>query len=137
MEPIKKLLQNKFFSELNKRKKEIDNLQNIVSSYLPDSISKKIIVKNLFKNELILEVKNNPTAHMLKMHQSDLLKELINEKYEINKIKVKITIPIYQRKKTVVKIPDSVNKKLVTISSNMSASPLKEIVKDLFKTKDD
>ena len=25
MEPIKKLLQNKFFSELNKRKKEIDN----------------------------------------------------------------------------------------------------------------
>tara|TARA_B100000767_G_scaffold85895_1_gene82583 strand:- start:18 stop:431 length:414 start_codon:yes stop_codon:yes gene_type:complete len=137
MEPIKKLLQNKFFSELNKRKKEIDNLQNIVSSYLPDSINKKIIVKNLFKNELILEVKNNPTAHMLKMHQSDLLKELINEKYEINKIKVKITIPIYQRKKTVVKIPDSVNKKLVTISSNMSASPLKEIVKDLFKTKDD
>tara|TARA_B100000768_G_scaffold144856_1_gene137488 strand:- start:339 stop:752 length:414 start_codon:yes stop_codon:yes gene_type:complete len=137
MEPIKKLLQNKFFSELNKRKEEIDNLQNIVSSYLPDSINKKIIVKNLFKNELILEVKNNPTAHMLKMHQSDLLKELINEKYEINKIKVKITIPIYQRKKTVVKIPDSVNKKLVTISSNMSASPLKEIVKDLFKTKDD
>ena len=137
MEPIKKLLQNKFFSELNKRKKEIDNLQNIVSSYLPDSINKKIIVKNLFKNELILEVKNNPTAHMLKMHQSDLLKELINEKYEINKIKVKITIPIYQRKKTVVKIPDSVNKKLVTISSNMSESPLKRIVKDLFKTKDD
>ena len=137
MEPIKKLLQNKFFSELNKRKKEIDNLQNIVSSYLPDSISKKIIVKNLLKNELILEVKNNPTAHMLKMHASDLLKELINEKYEINKIKVKITIPIHQRKKTVIKIPDSVNKKLVTIFSNMSESPLKKIVKDLFKTKDD
>ena len=137
MEPIKKLLQNKFFSELNKRKKEIDNLQNIVSSYLPDSISKKIIVKNLLKNELILEVKNNPTAHMLKMHQSDLLKKLINGKYEINKIKVKITIPIHQRKKAVIKIPDSLNKKLVTISSNMSESPLKKIVKDLFKTKDD
>ena len=137
MEPIKKLLQNKFFFELNKRKKEIDNLQNIVSSYLPDSISKKIIVKNLLKNELILEVKNNPTAHMLKMHQSDLLKELLNEKNEIKKIKVKIAIPMHQRKKAVVKIPDSVNKKLVTISKNMSASPLKEIVKDLFKTKDD
>ena len=137
MEPIKKLLQNKFFFELNKRKKEIDNLQNIVSSYLPDSISKKIIVKNLLKNELILEVKNNPTAHMLKMHQSDLLKKLINGKYEINKIIVKITIPIHQRKKAVIKIPDSLNKKLVTISSNMSESPLKKIVKDLFKTKDD
>ena len=137
MEPIKKLLQNKFFSELNKRKKEIDNLQNIVSSYLPDSISKKIIVKNLLKNELILEVKNNQTAHMLKMHQSDLLKKLINGKYEINKIIVKITIPIHQRKKAVIKIPDSLNKKLVTISSNMSESPLKKIVKDLFKTKDD
>ena len=65
MEPIKKLLQNKFFSELNERKKEVDALQKIVSFYLPDTINKKIIVKNLLRNQLILEVSNNPIKNFL------------------------------------------------------------------------
>jgi len=134
MEPIKKLLQNKFFSELNERKKEVDALQKIVSFSLPDIINKKIIVKNLLRNQLILEVSNNPIAHVLKMHEADLLKQLINEKYLIKKIKVKIAMPKYQKKKVVVRIPDSVNKKLISLSKKMSDSPLKKIAKDLFKT---
>ena len=137
MEPIKKLLQNKFFSELNKRKKDVDDLQKLISSYLPAAISKKIIVKNLLQNQLILEVNNNTTAHVLKMHEADLLRQLVNESYVIKKIKVKIAIPKYQRKKAVVRIPSSVNKKLISLSRKMSDSPLKKIAKDLFKTEHD
>jgi hypothetical protein len=137
MEHIKKLLQNKFFSELNKRKKDVDDLQKLISSYLPDAISKKIIVKNLLQNQLILEVNNNTTAHVLKMHEADLLRQLVNESYVIKKIKVKIAIPKYQRKKAVVRIPSSVNKKLISLSRKMSDSPLKKIAKDLFKTEHD
>ncbi len=134
MEHIKKLLQNKFFSELNERKREVDGLQKLVSSCLPATISKKIIVKNLLHNQLILEVNNNATSHVLKMYEVELLKQLVDEKYEIKKIKVKIAIPKYQRKKVVVRIPDSVNKKLISLSRKMSDSPLKKIAKDLFKT---
>jgi len=137
MEHIKKLLQNKFFSELNKRKKDVDDLQKLISSYLPAAISKKIIVKNLLQNQLILEVNNNTTAHVLKMHEADLLRQLVNESYVIKKIKVKIAIPKYQRKKAVVRIPSSVNKKLISLSRKMSDSPLKKIAKDLFKTEHD
>jgi len=137
MEHIKKLLQNKFFSELNERKKNVDGLQKLVSSHLPATISKKIIVKNLLQNQLILEVNNNTTAHVLKMHEADLLRQLVNESYVIKKIKVKIAIPKYQRKKAVVRIPSSVNKKLISLSRKMSDSPLKKIAKDLFKTEHD
>ena len=137
MEHIKKLLQNKFFSELNERKKNVDGLQKLVSSHLPATISKKIIVKNLLQNQLILEVNNNTTAHVLKMHEADLLKQLVNENYVIKKIKVKVAIPKYQRKKAVLKIPASVNEKLISLSRKMSDSPLKKIAKDLFKTEHD
>ena len=137
MEHIKKLLQNKFFSELNERKKNVDGLQKLVSSHLPATISKKIIVKSLLQNQLILEVNNNTTAHVLKMHEADLLRQLVNESYVIKKIKVKIAIPKYQRKKAVVRIPSSVNKKLISLSRKMSDSPLKKIAKDLFKTEYD
>ena len=137
MEHIKKLLQNKFFSELNERKKNVDGLQKLVSSHLPATISKKIIVKNLLQNHLILEVNNNTTAHVLKMHEADLLKQLVNESHVIKKIKVKVAIPKYQRKKAVLKIPASVNKKLISLSRKMSDSPLKKIAKDLFKTEYD
>ena len=136
MEHIKKLLQNKFFSELNERKKDVDGLQKLVSSFLPATISKKIIVKNLLQNQLILEVNNNTTAHVLKMYEADLLKQLVNESH-IKKIKVKVAIPKHQRKKAVLKIPASVNKKLISLSRKMSDSPLKKIAKDLFKTEYD
>ena len=136
MEHIKKLLQNKFFSELNERKKNVDGLQKLVSSHLPATISKKIIVKNLLQNQLILEVNNNTTAHVLKMYEADLLKQLVNESH-IKKIKVKVAIPKHQRKKAVLKIPASVNEKLISLSRKMSASPLNKIAKDLFKTEHD
>ena len=137
MEHIKKLLQNKFFSELNERKKNVDGLQKLVSSHLPATISKKIIVKNLLQNQLILEVNNNTTAHVLKMYEADLLKQLVNESHIIKKIKVKVAIPKHQRKKAVLKIPASVNEKLISLSRKMSDSPLKKIAKDLFKTEHD
>lgn len=139
MEPLKKLLQTKFFYEFNQRRNEVNNLQNLISDFIPKSLHSKIQVKNYTKNILIIEADNGAVAHTLKMYESTLLNKVNQTQildHHIKKIKVKVSVfnPLKQKKKA-KKIPSSVNKKLKVIAKDMSDSPLKDIMKDLFKTK--
>jgi len=139
MESLKKLLQTKFFYEFIQRENEVNNLQNAISDFIPKSLHAKIQVINYTKDILIIQADNGAVAHTLKMYESILLNKINQTQildHHIKKVKVKISVlnPHKQKKKT-KKIPSSVNKKLKVIAKDMSDSPLKDIIKDLFKTK--
>jgi hypothetical protein len=139
MEPIKKLLQTKVFSEIIQKKNEIDSLQNQLFNHLPKTLITNLQIKSYIKDILIIQANNSAAAHQLKMHESSLIKK-INEgqilEHQIKKIKIKVNANHSPyKKKNVTKIPISVNKKLKTISKEMSESRLKEIINDLFKPK--
>ena len=138
MEPLKKLLQTKFFYEFNQRKNEVNNLQNLILDFIPKSLHTKIQVKNYTKDILIIEADNGAVAHTLKMYESTLLNKVNQTQildHHIKKIKVKVSVFNPLKQKKAKKIPSSVNKKLKIIAKDMSDSPLKDIMKDLFKTK--
>ena len=87
MEPLKKLLQTKFFYEFIQRKNEVNNLHNVISDFIPKSLHAKIQVINYTKDILIIQADNGAVAHTLKMYESILLNKIIT-----NNIIIKIIV---------------------------------------------
>ena len=67
MEPIKKLFEKEFFSDLYQKKKEIDFYQNCLQEALPKNLSMAFKVSKYKKGILYLSTSSNALAHKLKL----------------------------------------------------------------------
>ena len=139
MEPIKKLLDGQKFSEFNAIKKEHDSLQNILLSNLDKKFKGKVLAKNILNDVFMIEVINSAVASQLKMASSSLIEQINDSnKIETKIKKIKINVAIHHPKnpkRNVKNIPASANKSLKDLKSDMSDSPLKNILHSLFKSK--
>ena len=67
MEPIKKLFEKEFFSDLHQKRKEIDFYQNCLQEALPKNLSKAFKVTKYKRGVLYLSTSSNALAHKLKL----------------------------------------------------------------------
>jgi len=139
MEPIKKLLDGQKFSEFNSKKKEHDSLQKILLDCLDKKFKGKVRAKNMLNNVFIIEAMNSAVASQLKLASASLIEQINNSKKNETKIKkIKINLAIHHPKnpkRNIKNIPASANQSLRDMKAEMSNSPLKSILNDLFKTK--
>ena len=139
MEPIKKLLDSQKFSEFNAKKKEHDSLQKILLDCLDKKFKGKVLAKNMLDDVFIIEAMNSAVASQLKLASASLIEQINNSKKietKIKKIKVNLAIHHPKNPKINIKnIPASANQSLRDMKAEMSNSPLKSILNDLFKTK--
>ena len=139
MEPIKKLLDGQKFSEFNAKKKEYDSLQKILIDCLDKKFKGKVLAKNILNDEFVIEAMNSSVASQLKLASASLIEQINNSKKieaKINKIKINLAIHHPKNPKRNIKnIPASANQSLRDMKAEMSNSPLKSILNDLFKTK--
>ncbi len=139
MEPIKKLLDGQKFSEFNAKKKEHDSLQKILLACLDKKFKGKVLAKNMLNNVFIIEAMNSAVASQLKLASASLIEQINNSKKIETKIKkIKVNLAIHHPKnpkRNIKNIPASANQSLRDMKAEMSNSPLKSILNDLFKTK--
>ena len=139
MEPIKKLLDGQNFSEFNAKKKEHDSLQKILLDCLDKKFKGKVLAKNMLNNVFIIEAMNSAVASQLKLASASLIEQINNSKKIETKIKkIKVNLAIHHPKnpkRNIKNIPASANQSLRDMKAEMSNSPLKSILNDLFKTK--
>ena len=135
MEPIKKLFQSKFFSEINKRREHLELLQKEMSVSIPEELVSLVRIKNQIGKTLFVEVKSNVVAHKLKLHDS--INQKIGQSKLLDKIKVKIVI---QNTKTDKKLRDKSRypiKKIKDLFNSINDSPLKKALKKIIKSRND
>ena len=139
MEPIKKLLDGQKFSEFNSKKKEHDSLQKILLNGLDRKFKGKVLAKNMLNDVFIIEAMNSAVASQLKLASASLIEKINNSKKieaKINKIKINVAIHHPKNPKRNLKnIPASANQSLRDLKAEMSNSPLRNILNDLFKPK--
>jgi hypothetical protein len=139
MEPIKKLLDSQKFSEFNAKKKEYDSLQKILLTCLDKKFKGKVLAKNMLNDVFIIEAMNSAVASQLKLASASLIEKINNSKKieaKINKIKINVAIHHPKNPKRNLKnIPASANQSLRDLKAEMSNSPLRNILNDLFKPK--
>ena len=139
MEPIKKLLDGQKFSEFNAKKKEHDSLQKILLDCLDKKFKGKVLAKNMLNDVFFIEAMNSAVASQLKLASASLIEQINNSKKIEAKIKkIKINLAIHHPKnpqRNIKNIPTSANQSLRDMKAEMSNSPLKSILNDLFKTK--
>ena len=139
MEPIKKLLDGQKFSEFNAKKKEHDSLQKILLDCLDKKFKGKVLAKNMLNDVFIIEAMNSAVASQLKLASASLIEQINNSKKIETKIKkIKVNLAIHHPKNpkgNIKNIPASANQSLRDMKAEMSNSPLKSILNDLFKTK--
>ena len=94
MEPIKKLFQNSFFSEIAQRQRRLASLQRDMSKFFPKELISLVEIKNQIGKTLVVEVKSSVVAHRLKLAENQII-NAINTKLgseSLNKIKIRMTI---------------------------------------------
>jgi hypothetical protein len=140
MEPIKKLFQSKFFSEINKRREHLELLQKEMSVSIPEELVSLVRIKNQIGKTLFVEVKSNVVAHKLKLHENKIL-ESINQKIGqsklLDKIKVKIVIQNTKTDKELGAKSRYPIKKIKDLFNSINDSPLKTALKKIIKSRND
>ncbi len=135
MEPIKKLFQNSFFSEIVQRKKRLELLQKKIVPFFPKELVPFIEIKNQIGQTLIVEIESSAVAYKIKLHEKGIL-DAINLKIgfnSINKIKTRISIKNKFISST-SPTKQSINR-LSRLTTSLKDSPLKLALKKLIKTK--
>ena len=136
MEPIKKLFQAKVFYKYGQKKSELDILQNEFLRNIPDEMHSHARVKDKLGEILVVEVASNTVGHKIKMTSSSILKKLnINSSLKLKKIKIRIVAQNPTPKRKVNKTSILSINQMKKLSNEISESPLKAYLKQIFKNK--
>ena len=136
MESIKKLFRAKVFYEYGKKKSELDTLQDEFLRIMPDEMRPHVKVKGKLGEIIVVEVPNNTVGHKVKMTSTSILKKLnINSSLKLKKIKIKIVVQNPPPKRAVNKISIASINHMKNLSNEISESPLKKYLKQIFKSK--
>jgi hypothetical protein len=136
MEPIKKLFRAKVFYKYGEKKAELDLLQDQLLSNIPDQIRSHVKVKDRVGRIIVLEVATNAVAHKIKMTSSSILRKVNDaSSLKLKEIKIKISVQNPTPKGKVNKVSISSINHMKKLSDEISTSPLKTYLKQIFKNK--
>ena len=136
MEPIKKLFEKEFFSDLYQKKKEIDFYQNCLQEALPKNLSMAFKVSKYKKGILYLSTSSNVYAHKLKLLSKKITTEVnkqLSEQSKITQIKINLLVINPETKSSNVEFNQVTIKKMSNFSKKLSPSPLKKVLSNIIK----
>ena len=136
MEPIKKLFQKEFFSDLHLKKKEIDFYQNCLQEALPKNLSMAFKVSKYKKGILYLSTSSNALAHKLKLLSKKITEQInkqLSEENKITQIKINLLVINPKTKRSNVEFGQVAIKKMNIVSKKLSPSPLKKALSSIIK----
>lgn len=136
MEPIKKLFEKDFFSDLLEKKIEIDLFQQIVNNILPKNMVNLCKVSKLSKNTLYIYAPSNGFAHKIKLMSKNIIKDVnasLDKDKHITSLKVRVKVA----DKIIPKHGEGISikgiAKLSDLSKKLSVSPLKKTLFSILK----
>ena len=136
MEPIKKLFEKEFFSDLHQKKKEIDFYQNCLQEALPKNLSMAFKVSKYKKGILYLSTSSNALAHKLKLLSKKMTEQInkqLSEENKITQIKINLLVINPETKRSNVEFGQVAIKKMNIVSKKLSPSPLKKALSSIIK----
>ena len=136
MEPIKKLFEKEFFSDLYQKKKEIDLYQNCLQKALPKNLSMAFKVSKYKKGILYLSTSSNVYAHKLKLLSKKITTQVnkqLSEQSKITQIKINLLVINPETKSSNVEFNQVTIKKMSNFSKKLSPSPLKKVLSNIIK----
>ena len=136
MEPIKKLFEKEFFSDLYQKKKEIDFYQNCLQEALPKNLSMAFKVSKYKKGILYLSTSSNVYAHKLKLLSKKITAQVnkqLSERSKITQIKINLLVINPETKSSNVEFGQVTIKKMSNFSKKLSPSPLKKVLSNIIK----
>ena len=136
MEPIKKLFQKEFFSDLHLKKKEIDFYQNCLQEALPKNLSMAFKVTKYKRRILYLSTSSNALAHKLKLLLNKIttkVNEQLSEESKITQIKINLLLINPENKRSNIEFGQVAIKKISNFSKKLSPSPLKKVLSSIIK----
>ena len=136
MEPIKKLFEKEFFSDLHQKKKEIDFYQNCLQEALPKNLSMAFKVTKYKKGVLYLSTCSNAFAHKIKLLSKKIATQInkqLNEKSKITQIKINLLLINPETKRSNIEFGQVAIKKMSNFSKKLSPSPLKKVLSSIIK----
>ena len=136
MEPIKKLFERDFFSDLHQKKKEIDFYKNCLQEALPKNLSMSFRVTKYKKGVLYLTTSSNALAHKLKLLSKRIMSKVnrrLSEESKISQIKINLLLMNPETKKNNIEFGQVAIKKMSIFSKKLSPSPLKKVLSSIIK----
>ena len=136
MEPIKKLFEKEFFSDLHRKKKEIDFYQNCLQDALPKNLSMAFKVTKYKRGVLYLSTSSNALAHKLKLLSKKIttkVNEQLSEESKITQIKINLLLINPENKRSNIEFGQVAIKKMNIVSKKLSPSPLKKALSSIIK----
>ena len=136
MEPIKKLFEKEFFSDLHRKKKEIDFYQNCLQDALPKNLSMAFRVTKYKRGVLYLSTSSNALAHKLKLLSKKITTKVngqLSEESKINQIKINLLLINPKNKRSNIEFGQVAIKRMSIISKKLSPSPLKKALSSIIK----
>ena len=136
MEPIKKLFEKEFFSDLHQKKKEIDFYQNYLQEALPKNLSMAFKVTKYKKGVLYLSTRSNAFAHKIKLLSKKIATQInkqLNEESKITQIKINLLLINPETKRSNIEFGQVAIKKMSNFSKKLPPSPLKKVLSNIIK----
>ena len=136
MEPIKKLFEKEFFSDLHQKKKEIDFYQNCLQEALPKNLSMAFKVTKYKKGVLYLSTPSNAFAHKIKLLSKKIATQInkqLNEESKITQIKINLLLVNPETKRSNIEFGQVAIKKMSNFSKKLPPSPLKKVLSNIIK----
>ena len=136
MEPIKKLFQKEFFSDLHLKKKEIDFYQNCLQEALPKNLSMAFKVTKYKSGVLYLSTSSNALAYKFKLLSKKIttkVNEQLSEESKITQIKINLLLNNSETKRSNIEFGKVAIKKISNFSKKLSPSPLKKVLSSIIK----
>ena len=126
MEPIKKLFQNDFFSNIKKKKEQIDACDYQLQKLLHIAQHSEVRVINLMDQIMIVEVSSNVMANQLKLLKPKFLKQFSADNLLIKDLKVKVNPNKSQLRVDRAKVKNLGRSQLEKLAQKLNSSPLKQ-----------
>ena len=136
MEPIKKLFEKEFFSDLHQKKKEIDFYQNCLQDALPKNLSMVFKVTKYKKGVLYLSTSSNAFAHKLKLLSKKIATQInkqLSKESKITQIKINLLLINPETERSNIEFGQVTIKKMSNFSKKLSPSPLKKALSNIIK----
>ena len=136
MEPIKKLFEKEFFSNLHQKKKEIDFYQNCLQEALPKDLSMAFKVTKYKRGVLYLSTSSNALAHKLKLLSKKMTTQVnkqLSKESKITQIKINLLLINPETKRSNIEFGQVAIKKMSNFSKKLPPSPLKKVLSSIIK----
>ena len=136
MEPIKKLFEKDFFSDLLEKKIEVDLFQHTIDDILPNNMVNLFKVTKFTKGILFLSAPSNAFAHKIKLMSRDIIKKInpqLDKDKHISSIKVRVSVANKLICKPGDGIPMEGIARLRDLSKKLNPSPLKKTISAILK----